>query len=148
VQDADSIRWLTLCDGDRERLRACTATILGKHPWAAAAYLYGSAARGGPARDVDLGIVAAPLPDHAELVTVGAGIAAALGLDAEAIDVRLLNGGDPVFLGNFLRDAVLLYEADPEQRIRFEVWAMNQWLDFQPVWERMRRQVLTGWSRG
>ncbi|MFZ5468654.1 MAG: hypothetical protein ACOZIN_04375 [Myxococcota bacterium] len=53
-------------------------------------------------------------------------------------DVRLVNKADPVFLNNVLKDGWLLYEADAEERIWFQVYATAQWLDFRPVWEGLR----------
>ena len=144
----DATRWLTLGAGDRERLRRAVERALSKRPWAVAAWFYGSAARNRPARDIDVGIAAEPIPDPLHLEAIAAEIADELGLLPTDLDVRLLNGSDPVFLGNVLREGERLFEGDRDKRVGFEVWAMNQWLDFQPVWDRMRRQVLAGWSRG
>ena len=135
-------------DQGRLRLGAAASRTLAARPWAQAAWLYGSVARTGRGRDVDLGVLAEPVPEQAELASAAAEIARGVGLRPDDIDLRLLNGGDPVFLGNVLRDGRLLFERDRERRVRFEVYALNQWLDFAPVWERLRQRVLTRWSHG
>jgi len=144
----DSIHWLTLGDADRARLRDAVATTLATRSWAQAAWLYGSVARKQPARDIDVGLVADPLPPDGDLSVVADEIAARFGVSSAVLDLRLLNGGDPVFLGNVMRDGMLLFERDREARIRFEVYALNQWLDFRPVWERLRKRVLERWAHG
>lgn len=145
----DPIRWHVLSADERDRLAASLRAVLPGHPWAKAAYLYGSAARRDrPARDVDLGIWADPVPaDRAAETAIVVELGRRLPLPVE-IDLRILNGASPVFLNNVLRDGQLLYDADPEARSWFEAKAMAQWLDFRPVYERIRREVLEGWSRG
>ncbi|MBI4704512.1 MAG: nucleotidyltransferase domain-containing protein [Deltaproteobacteria bacterium] len=146
---ADAITWHVLSDADRGRLRDAARRVLGRCDWVQAAYLYGSAARGRPARDIDVGLLAGRLPVEwgAELA-VGALLAAESGLGRELFDVRVINWADPVFLNGMLREGGLLYEADREARIRFEALAMAQWLDFRPAWERVRAEVLRRWAGG
>jgi predicted nucleotidyltransferase len=144
----DTIRWLTPSEHDLARLRAAAVRALERRSWIVAAWFHGSAARGRPARDLDLGLVVAEHPNEAELAAVAGDIAADAGVDPAVLDLRILNGGDPMFLGNVLRDGCLWFERDREARIAFEVWAMNQWLDFAPVWERMRARVLAKWADG
>jgi predicted nucleotidyltransferase len=147
VADLDAIRWLTLGDDDRRRLHAAAARVLGTRDWVKAAYLYGSAARGQPARDIDIGLVADPVREHwSDLASIAEEFAALLERPAADFDVRILNGGDPVFLGRVMQDRVLLYEHDLEARVQFEVHAANLWLDFRPLWERHRERVLAKWS--
>lgn len=148
MSSSDPIRWLHLDERARQRLRSSAPRLLASRPWVKALYLYGSAARGQrPARDLDLGIVADPVPaSGCEELEIAAAFAAELSIPVEALDVRILNGGDPVFLGNVLADAELVFEHDREARIAFEVRAMSLWLDFRPRWERMRKRVLAKWA--
>ena len=104
-------------------------------------------ARGGPARDVDVGLVVERAPrDWSAESEIVAEIASLVSLRPSDIDVRVLEGGDPVFLNNVLREGALVFERDHEARVRFEVGAMARWLDYQPVWERVRAAALERWS--
>ena len=145
----DAIRWLRLTDDDVVRLRTAVAEVLRGEPDIVAAYHYGSSARRQPARDIDIGLVVDRGALRAiEVDRLAARIAAGCGRSVDEFDVRIVNDADPVFLGNLLRDAQRCFERDPDARVAFEVRAMNAWLDFRPVWERLRRRVLEVWSRG
>lgn len=138
-----------LTDAERERLADAARSLVAAHPWIRVVYLYGSAARGVPnARDIDVGIVADPVPAtwSADIALAGA-LADATGIHGVPFDVRIVNDGSPVFLYRMLKDSVLLAQASDAERVRFEVRAMSLWLDFRPVWERMRAAVLGGWAR-
>lgn len=149
MRDFDAIRWLHLGDGDVERLHGAIAATLAAFPDVIAAYHYGSSARRQPARDIDIGLVV----EREVMLTIDVGeiaerIAAGCGRSFDEFDVRVVNEADPVFLGNLMRDGRLCFERDREQRIAFEVMAHKVWLDFKPVWERVRRRVLEAWARG
>lgn len=147
--DVDRIRWLHLTDAEIARLRLAVASACTACPEIVAAYHYGSSARRQPARDIDIGLVvdrAARSTFAAE--SLGDCIAAAAGCSPGDLDVRIVNDADSVFLGNLMREGVCCYERDEDARVAFEVRAMNSWLDFQPAWDRLRRAVRGGWSRG
>ncbi len=149
MADVDSIRWLHLNDEDVARLRTAVAEVLTAQPQVIAAYHYGSSARRQPARDIDIGLVA----DRAAMRSldvdgIAQQIAAKCGRPVDDLDVRVVNDADSVFLGNLMREGKRCFERDLDSRVAFEVQAMNSWLDFQPVWDRMRRRVLEVWSRG
>lgn len=138
-----------MTDDDVGRLRTAIAAVMSRHPEVVAAYHYGSSARGKPARDIDVGIVV----DRAALRTVAVDriaerLATESGRSVEEFDVRVVNDADPVFLGNLMREGKRCHERDRDGRVAFEVQAMNAWLDFQPVWDRLRNRVLGVWSRG
>ena len=129
-------------------IEAAAKAVLPRFPWVKAAYLYGSAARGDrPARDVDIGLVADPIPRWGEEARVAAQFQQACSVIEVDWDVRCLNGGDPVFLRRVLGEGRRIFEADPKARIWFEVHAISQWLDFLPGWERLRTEVLKRWGR-
>jgi predicted nucleotidyltransferase len=146
----DTIRQALVTDADRLRIERAALQVLGSRPWIQAAYLHGSAARGDrPARDIDIGLLCDPIPtDWDAEVRIAGELGAAAPIGSLEYDVRAINRADPVFLGNLLQGGRLLYEADREARIRFEVRALSLWLDYKPVWERLRTRVLEQWSRG
>lgn len=134
----DEIRWLLPDAGLPDRLAECAPRVLGRRPWVRAAWLYGSAAScTRPARDVDIGLLAQPVPPWGEPLRIADELAEATGVRAVPFDVRLLGGADPVFLNDVLRTGRLLYEADRAARLRFERRAIVRWLDFRPVRERL-----------
>ena len=148
MTDDEQIGTHELTDDERSALGAAARALLGRYPWVRVVYLYGSAARRERgARDIDIGIVADPIPESWKAeIGLATELADATGIEDVPIDVRILNQADPVFLGKMLGDAELLAEASQADRVRFEVRAMSLWLEFKPVWERMRAQVLAGWA--
>jgi predicted nucleotidyltransferase len=149
VAELDAIRWLQLTDADVERVRAAVGEVLAGQPQVVAAYHYGSSARRQPARDIDIGLVVDRAAMRSlDVDAIAANIAVACGRGVDQLDVRVVNDADSVFLGNLMREGVRCYERDLDGRVAFEVQAMNSWLDFQPVWDRMRKRVLKVWSHG
>ena len=149
MADVDAIRWLHLTDDEIGRVRAAVAEVLARQPQVVAAYHYGSSVRRQAARDIDIGLVAERAAMRSiDVDAIAAAIAGKCGRLVDDFDVRIVNDADSVFLGNLMREGVRCYERDLESRVAFEVQAMNSWLDFQPVWERMRKRVLEVWSRG
>lgn len=146
----EGIRRHQLTDEERGAVHEAIRTVLADHPWVTAAWHFGSSATGErPARDIDVGILAATVPTELGVTeTLAADLASASGLDAIPFDVRIVNGSSPVFLGRFLRQGFLVFERDREGRIEWEALAMSLWLEFRPVWERMRQQALRSWARG
>ncbi len=101
------------------------------------------------ARDIDVGILAHPIPANlGELSVIALELAMGVSGLLVPFDVRLLNGADPVFLHNVLSEGRLLFERDGIARSEFEARSIAKWLDFAPRWEAMRRAVLVRWSRG
>ena len=149
MADVDSIRWIRLGDDEVARLHDAVAETLSRCDDVIAAYHYGSSARRQPARDIDIGIVVArPALTAIDVEPLAEQIAARCGRRRDDFDVRVVNEADPVFLGNLMREGKRCFERNRDQRVAFEVQAMNAWLDFQPVWDRMRRRALEVWSRG
>lgn len=132
-----------------ERLAEAASRLCARHPAIVAAYLYGSAARGEPAADLDVALLFDERGvDAAELEALAARLEAEGAPQGPHLDVRPLRGANPRFRANMLRDGRLLYEADRTKRIAFEARAMSEWLDFQPTWERMRRLMFERWVHG
>jgi predicted nucleotidyltransferase len=113
----------------------------------AAAYLFGSVARGtaGPRSDVDVGVLYEEDPPHT---------LAGLGLDLEGdlerllglpVQVVVLNRAPVDLVVRVLRDGRLLLDRDRSRRIRFEVRSRNEFWDLEPVLRLYRR---TGETKG
>lgn len=145
----DHIEWLTLDGSSRDRLESAIASTLADHAWVEAAYLYGSLAiPGSKGRDVDIGLAVSRPPDLRQLDAITGRISELSGISADKLDIRVLDTSSPVLLGEVLGKGRRVYEASAENRIRFEAMAHSVWLDFKPVWERMRREMLQRSSRG
>ncbi|HXO22525.1 MAG TPA: nucleotidyltransferase domain-containing protein [Thermoanaerobaculia bacterium] len=106
----------------------------------AAAYLFGSVARGTARRDsdVDVGILYSTDPPSG---LAGLGLALegelerALGRDVQVV---VLNRAPVDLVHRVLRDGKLIYERDRSRRIAFEVRSRNEFFDLQPVLRRYR----------
>jgi len=131
-----------------ERMRP----ILARYPKIAAAWLFGSAARGElrPHSNVDVGILLhdrrvtavdeyvmlCELMARLEVVTVPL-----------PVDVVLLEHEGPVFAHQALVDGRLILEADRERRIDFEATTVMRGIDFRPTWEISQKGQLEGLRR-
>ena len=148
MADDDTIRWHRLTAGELARLKEAAPRVLAAHSWVKAAYLYGSAARDErPARDIDVGLLADPVPTgFGAEAAVGMALRDATGIEAVEFDVRIINQASPVFLNQVLQAGVLLHEADHAARVAFEVRAMSLWLEYRPVYERLRAAALARWA--
>jgi predicted nucleotidyltransferase len=128
---------------------ARAATALDRHPHIEAAWLFGSAARGEPARDLDIALLLErDGTDPWFLERVAADIEQATGKIDRVLDLRPLRGATPRFRATVLKEGRLFHDAVPEARWEFEAATWSEWLDFKPTWERVRKEVLGRWSRG
>lgn len=106
-----------------------------------AVYLFGSRARG-TARadsDVDLGLLysVAPAPTLlAQPFLLEAQLAEQLGRRVQCV---VMNTAPVDLVHRILKDGVLLFDASPSQRIRFEIGARNRYFDLKPMLDRYRR---------
>ena len=107
----------------------------------AAAYLFGSVARGTarPGSDVDVGILYSEEPPRT---------LKGLGFDLEGdledllelpVQVVVLNRAPVDLVMRVLRDGKLLVNRDRSKRVRFEVRARNEFWDLEPILRRCRR---------
>jgi uncharacterized protein len=122
------------------RLRQFFATHPGG-PEIAAAYLFGSVARGtaGPGSDVDVGILYSEEPPRT---------LAGLGLDLEddleqflglPVQVVVMNRAPVDLIVRVLRDGKLLFEGNASKRVRFEVRSRMEFWDLEPFLLRIRQ---------
>ena len=117
-------------------------------PEVVALYLYGSAARGELARDVDLAVVVHGAVSHALIERWAAELQRRALPRGPEIDLRVASGAAPRFRATVVREGRLLYARTEGARRAFETRALSDWFDFQPTWERMRRRMLDRWTRG
>lgn len=113
----------------------------GDVPGIAAVYLFGSVARGtaGEHSDVDVAVlfeVSPPRSLDGLPVDLAAALEEVLG---RRVDLVVLNHAPADLSHRVLRDGILVAEANPSARIRFEVRARNEYFDLEPVLRRYRR---------
>jgi hypothetical protein len=127
---------------DPERIeRAVRDALASEGRGVVAVYLFGSVARGTdrPASDVDLAILyrKRPGPSLAELpLGLEAALEARLGRPVQIVP---LHAAPVDLVHRVLRDGRLLIDADPSERIRFEVRTRNEYFDLDPMLRRYRR---------
>ena len=110
-------------------------------PGLAAAYLFGSFARGEarPDSDVDVGLLYSKPPPstlEGQPYLAGAELESLLG---RRVDLVVLNAAPVDLVHRVLRDGILLLEPDRSARIAFEVRARNQYFDLLPILQLYRR---------
>jgi predicted nucleotidyltransferase len=130
------------------QLKDAARRVFADQPGFVALYLFGSAARGEPAHDLDVGVLFTHPPSTLELESLTTRLQLEGAPRGPEIDLRLLRGTSPRFRFNVVSEGRLLYEADARERIRFEARAMGDWLDFKPTWMRMRERMLERWTHG
>jgi uncharacterized protein len=128
-------------------LTAAAAAATARHPLIAAAWVFGSVARGEAHRDSDLDVALLPTrpPTPAEAVALYE-IAAALERYSPSgrVDLLLLGDQGPVLRHRVLRDGVLVRDADPELRLQFEFRTIAEYLDWLPTHEIAMRSTMAG----
>jgi predicted nucleotidyltransferase len=135
-----------------ERLRDTLPPILDAYP-VAAAYVYGSVARGTmtPFSDVDIALLlktpadadtsysSQPSSDYDRLMlelTIQGEIEETLGFSP--VDVRSINAAPLLVQGHIIQNGIRIYERDHAQRVAFEVATRKRYFDFAPVARRLQ----------
>jgi uncharacterized protein len=118
--------------------------IVARFPQIAAAWLFGSAARGELRieSDVDIGLLLVdPAATAADEYLMLGELAARLEsvVAPRLIDLVLLEPQGPVFAHEALIDGHLILEQDRERRVEFEANTMVRAFDFRPTWEMARK---------
>jgi predicted nucleotidyltransferase len=140
-------RWL-LEAADHERLVSAAARVFQTEPAVLAVYLYGSAARGEPAVDLDVAVLLEERLPPRRLEELASGLQALGAPGGPSIDLRPLSGAAPRFQVNVIKEARVLFEADRTKRLRREAEIAGRWADFRPIWERMRHRMRRRWLSG
>lgn len=126
----------TIPDELREAIVCVVATV----PEIAAAYVFGSVARG-EARadsDLDIGVLYTDRRAHDRLVaSLASRLGAATGF--HAVDVVDLEAQGPIFAHEVLCESVLVHDADPERRVDFESDTLVRAFDFRPTYDLATR---------
>jgi predicted nucleotidyltransferase len=112
------------------------------------AYLYGSVAKGteNERSDIDIGLLLKDqeLLDFKQVSRLERALTEKLG---RKVDLRVLNGREPRFLYNVLREGELIFCSDERARVDFEYRTMRNYLDMKPFYDEydsMVKQRLTG----
>lgn len=114
----------------------------------AAAYLFGSHARGSPhaESDVDIGLVlhVARFPDRASRDRLGLGLSTGLieATHCNALDVVVLNDASPELSATVVTQGRRVYLSDPDVDRDFRRTAQLRYADLRPFLERTRRTKL------
>lgn len=127
---------------DPASIAAQIAAVMQRVPEVAAAYLFGSVARGCATAqsDLDVGVVYRErCSDAHERVATGIAIALARATGVEEIDVVELEAQGPIFAHRVLCDGIRAYEGDAARRVDFESETIVRALDFMPTYRLATR---------
>ena len=130
-------------------LDSAIADALGPFSEVAAAWLFGSEARGESHSGSDLDVallLRAPVSDAGETADLLGRIGAQLERVAPGrpIDVVLIESQGPVFQHRVLAEGRLAYQADARRRVDFESDAYVRYFDFYPTHALAARHALSG----
>lgn len=126
--------------------------IFKDYSYIACAYLFGSQAtgKGSPMSDVDIAIL---LKDNApkgrELIHEEDYLAYRIeeALQAKGVDLIELNRQGLIFVHNVLKDSKIIYDADPDFRVRFIAKVISDYCDFEPTLRFMNKYYFEGYKR-
>lgn len=128
------------------------AAVLRDFPEVAAAWLFGSEARGEarPDSDLDIGLVfrkrgATALDHYWDLLTMAARLEAVA--PDRIIDLVVLEPQGPIFCHRVLSEGRLVYDADFERRVDFESDTYVRYFDFRPTYEIAAQHALEGFKQ-
>ena len=112
------------------------------------AYLFGSAARGGDFRDIDVAVYLMPYDTSSYerfklAMRIGRMVEKALFIRRE-VDVRILNEAPLLFQYEVMRTGRLIFQRRQQRRIRYEEHLLSKYLDYQPVWAKLINQYVKG----
>jgi predicted nucleotidyltransferase len=125
--------------GSIDAIRAAMAPVFRSHPEVAAAYVFGSVARGtaDAESDIDIGLVyrePARSSAHDDLADeLTSALARATG--RERVDVLDLGAQGPIFCHQVLIEGKLIHETDRARRVDFESDTIVRAIDFRPTYE-------------
>ncbi len=127
-------------------------SIFKEYPYIASAYLFGSHATGKTTglSDIDIGILLKePHPEGKELIHEEDYMAYRISalLDRAEVDLIHLNGLGLIFLHNILKSGKLIYDADPNFRIKFVSRVISFYCDFEPTLRFMNKYYPVGYKR-
>lgn len=126
------------------------AALIARDERIAAAWVFGSVARGdaSSASDLDVAVLLRERPTKADEDSLRA-----LAVDLEAfspsgrVDIVVLGRQGPVFRHRILREGVLVVDADPARRFDFEGRTIAEYLDWKPTHDIAMASALEGLRR-
>jgi len=125
-------------------IEAAVRAFFGEHGASlAAAYLYGSVARGTARADSDVDLAVLPM-----LPSTGTLESLQLDLEGELerrlrkpVQIVVLDTAPLDLVHRILLEGILVHERDRSRRIDFEVRARNEYFDMLPILERYRKRA-------
>jgi predicted nucleotidyltransferase len=133
---------VVLTAADHDRLVDAARAVFADAPEVIAAYLYGSAARGEPANDLDVAIVSGSSLTHARIEALAAQLQKKGAPHGPEIDLRPIDEAAARFRATVIREGRLLFVRDEDRRRSFEHRALVEWFDYEPIWRRARERML------
>ncbi|WP_456366803.1 type VII toxin-antitoxin system MntA family adenylyltransferase antitoxin [Thermococcus sp.] len=124
----------------REEIEEKLGRALERHPEIVFAYLHGSVLETEHFRDVDVAVYF----DSSVKDVLKAELSLAVELEEELgveVDVRALNDAPPAFRYRAVEGKLLL-DRNPELRFRFIEETVWEYLDYEPMERRMRKELL------
>ncbi len=129
-----------------ETTLAALRGTLSQVPEVAFAYLFGSAARRGDYRDLDVAVYLIPCPPSTyKRFKLAMHIARLLERSLRPrceVDIQVLNEAPALFRYEVMRNGRLLLERHPEWRIRYEAQLLSDYLDYRSTWAALVHQKL------
>lgn len=119
--------------------------VLTRYPGVAAAYVFGSTATGDRKKggDVDVAVFLREPGDPWDRIEMERELSVALNAD---VDLVIFARASSLLQHEVLRTGVLVYEADPDERIRQEVLARRRYLDERRLPKTIRLPAGPGFS--
>lgn len=126
----------------RDEIEEKLKKALERHPEVVFAYLHGSILETEHFRDVDVAVyVNESVKNHLKYeLSLAVELEKEIGME---VDVRVLNDAPPAFRYRAVRGK-LLVSRDEEKRLNFIERTVEEYLDFEPVERRARRELLAG----
>ena len=123
----------SVCESEKEAVREKLRKSLQRHPEISFAYLHGSFVKREGFRDIDVAVYLKNGAPRASLEYE-------LGLEAKlmritgryTIDVRVLNKAPLSFRYHVLREGILLFAREKEERAEFQEATLSAYFDFAP----------------
>jgi len=138
-------------DAEHERYAQAAGAVMPDEP-VIAAYLYGSRARGDarPDSDVDVAVLVSPHVDQADYLAMSLRLARRLesAINQRVDEVSVLNQAPPRLRFRVLRDGILLFTSDDEERVRYETATYPMVMDFEFMAARLDEALLADHAAG
>lgn len=121
--------------------------VIADAPAVALAYLFGSRAEGnvGPLSDYDIAALLDRDADHEAIrLHLTRQIRRALQIEAEAVDLVLLNEAPVELAFNVIASGKLICQRDAATRVEYEATVMSRYYDLLPMLRAWRQDILRG----